>query len=183
MAPTIIGTNCLTMAEDAVVELVANLSAWQAWIGAPGDVAAAKSRVFVHDLPQTLEADSDTWSDAEYISMYPMCLVREPQDGGMFRIVQSARDQEIRFDPNLMYSVTFEQFAHPNMDDQDAIREFMQSFGAVIDEMVAVANAQPGQFAFTLMQQSGSLYRRHFAKHESLGDVIGCSIELQRTIE
>lgn len=184
MAPTIVGTNCLTQAEDAIVALVCNLASFQLFVGCPpGDQLAAKAKIHVHDLPQTLQEDSDTWSDAEHLAMFPLAIIREPLEGEMFTVVQAARDREIRFNLNLRYSLTLEKFAQAGLDDQDQMRDFVNAYGAILDEMVEVANANPGEFAPTGIRQGGSLYRTHYAKREYLGDIIGCTFELERTVE
>lgn len=182
MAPITPGTNCLTQAEDSVVELFANLASFQAFAGV-GDALSAKQRIYVHDIPGTLTDDSDTWDAAEWLAMFPVALVKEPEDAPMWDIVQAARDRLIQYNINLAFEVTLEAYPADGLDDQEQARAFMNAYGAIVEELHTVANLRPGEFAPSRISPSGKLGRRHYAKHADLGDVFFHSILLERVVE
>lgn len=182
MAPNISGTNCLTQAEDGVVELLANLTAFQSFVNVP-DAGSAKERIYVHELPATLTDDSDTWDDSEWLSLFPLALITMPTDGPLFEVVQSARDLPIQYDINLRFEVLFEAFPEPSLNLQDQARVFMNHFGSILEEISLVANLEPGRFAPSAVYPSGELGRRHYAKHAMLKDAFYWGLILERVIE
>lgn len=182
MAPNIVGSNCITRAEDDLARFIASLVSWQGWLGV-SDESSALQRITIHDMPETDEQASDTLSDAEYDAIYPQCLIRQPQGVPMFGIEQAALDYVIQFNLSLRYVVTFEAEAQPGLNAQDQARYFLNSLGSVVEEIAQTAGQNDWAFAPTSVAAEGPMYRTAVDQRSMLGDVIGFSLLFERVIQ
>ena len=181
MAPTLEATGCLATAEDALVEFLANRTSVQSFLNV-GDATSAKDRMFVHDVPQTLTDESDTFDNAEWQSLFPVVLVRAPEDGQMFDVVQVATDRQIRYLLNLHYLVTFEAVPIVGATEQDQIRHFLNQLGSIVSEAMNAGGLTPGEFAASRIYPESHPYRRPYSKQSELGDVIGWTLAFERVL-
>lgn len=178
------GTNFWTKAQDAAMDLVASAAAFQAWVGAADAAAAKQLRVFLHEVPEpaAIRQESDEYDDAEYAALYPCLIVSLPEDGDAFAWQQIANDNQIQMEcSSLRLSLRFENFVPGNQNNQQFIRSFENAIGDILEDMVEINNASPGQFGFTSMS-SPRVYHESYGRR-SQGHVIGFKVEIERSVE
>lgn len=182
MAPTTAGTNCLTQVEDAIVELIANCSAFQTWVGA-ASATAAKTSIYVHDVPQKATTDSrDYYTEAETAALFPLVLIASPIDGIMQTWRATALDSGFSGTVNSALSLRFEALATADVDEQNAARLFMNAVGNIIDEMrTRTSSGNEGEYQGTMVS-AVEFYRYSDEMRTELGDVMGLLVDVSREI-
>lgn len=176
MAPTIAGTNCITIAEDAIISMLADSTACRTFLSA-ADATEAKTKIYCHDIPQP---DDDAFTDADWAALFPSVLILPPEDGNLFAASLSALPHE--YDVDLAFILRFERYWPDGMDEQDGVRDFMNKVGSVIEDLLDAAKAG-GAFGFTAITNTQPMYTASYARYESLGRVQGWEFSVQRNIQ
>lgn len=137
MAPTIAGTNCITKAEDALIAMIADCPAFQSFIGTV-DAVAAKARIYIDDLPAPANDKVDEYTAAEWLALFPCCLIEPPEQSGESLILQHAASGGgglYEYDPSLAFQIRFERFAPEGVSREDRLRKLKNDIGDIIEQM------------------------------------------------
>lgn len=181
MPPLVPGTNCITIAEDALVETLAQTQAFQAFVGAE-DVEGARSKIYVHDVPMTTE-DRDDWTLTEWQAIYPCAIIGPPPDGNILQMRYTANSVLYDMTADLRFLVRFERLLPANVGStQDEIRDLINAIGDILDGLAASAGAE-GTFGFTSLTTNGVPYRSNFGRGEPMGVIQGWEIQVERQIQ
>ena len=180
MAPTIAGTSCLTIAEDRLVNSVANSSTFQTLVGAVSG-AAAKSRIYLDEVPNA-NLDRDDWTQEEWDDLFPLCLITPPPDEPAIRYVHDANGTGFEYVRSYRFHVCFEQKANETLDAQDALREFKDTVDTIISDMLD-QTSQDDRFSPTLVQPVGPPETGTYARLATLGPVHQWKWLFENTVE
>lgn len=180
MAPTIAGVNCLTRAEDAVVETIANSNAFQAMVAA-ADAAEAKERIYVDHLPNPNE-DRDEWTREQWDALFPLAGVLPPDDDEQVSFLHYANGSGFEYATSLAFHIRFVQRPNPALDIANASREFKNTIGTIAEEMLAQSYT-PGRFKFTKLAPAGIIMLTPISQVATLGDALVWTWRGDNTIE
>ncbi|TXH44326.1 MAG: hypothetical protein E6Q97_32845 [Desulfurellales bacterium] len=165
-----VGTNSITQAEDALIELLANSAAFRTFVGA-ANATAAKARIYLYDIPSTAE-DQDGYTDAEFVALFPCAIIGPPDDGEMFRGTYTANGVNYEYTVDVAFSVRFERQRSGTDTDQAAVRKLCNAIGDVIDQLM-LSSGTGGHFAFTDVSPVAAPYVGEYGRDQSLGVVEG----------
>lgn len=180
MAPITAGTNCLTKTEDAIVSLLANTAAVQAFLGEV-NAAAAKTRIFLHAIPEAIGRDA--WNEDEWLAKFPCIIITGPDDGDVLRLSASARDEGLGFDVHTKFAIRLEAYATPDeTNDEEVARKFLELAGAVVDNIRDRVGTAAGEYQFTGLMLN-SVYRGRYDRYADLGDTLGIKLEIESVIQ
>lgn len=179
MAPLTAGTNCLTKIEDAIVNLLANTTAVQTFLG-EANATAAKGRIFLHTIPEAVGRDA--WNATEWLAKFPCVIITGPEDGDVLRLSASSRDEGLGFDLHSKFSVRLEAYAAENeTNDEEIARLFLEKAGQVVDDIRDRVGTAAGEYQFTGLALN-NVYRGRYDRYVTLGDTLGIKLEIESVI-
>lgn len=164
------GTNCITQAEDALIELLANSAAFRTFTGT-ANATAAKTKIYLYDVPATAQ-DKDDYSSAEFVALFPCAIIGPPDEGQTLEGRYTANGVNYEYTVDLAFSVRFERQRGASDTDQVAVRKLCNAIGDVIDQLM-LQSGNGGNFAFTYVAPIGTPYVGEYGRDQSLGVVEG----------
>lgn len=132
-------TNCLTKAEDALRDMIANTAAFQTWVSA-ADAAAAKASLYYDSLPQPTD---DVYTKSFWT------------DEGNFAVLYTADDDGFAFDfesisagynylaSGVLMVDFFHLFALTPIDFQEDHRTAKNQIGDVLEDLIDLGGTNP----------------------------------------
>lgn len=169
MAPTITGTSRITQAEDLLIAALSTSTEFQDFTGTPTSTLAA-NRIYCVEIPGTAD-DSDQWNEDEWLSLFPCVIVGPPEDGGSINYRHEATDGPAwAFVHDLRFTLRFERYLPSHLDEQDAVRDFQNSVGVIMEELIE-QSGYPDKFACSRATPLGPPQIGSYARYASLGAI------------
>lgn len=174
------GTNCLTKAEDAIRTMLANSTAFRAFVGA-ADEAEALTKIHIDDFPRPAEDDEDTYTAAEWAAFFP-CVLIEPPDSGEAVAFTLLANSGLQWDYSIdsAFQLRFEKYQETDDDDDVESRKFKNAVGDILDELTTMSGTS-GYYGFTRLAPLAKPYRGNYSHAQALGEVHGWVIGIERT--
>lgn len=172
------GTNCITKAEDALRQLLANNSHFQNFCSAV-DVVGALARIYTYEVPLPADTERDDFDPTQWLALYPCAVIRMPPSNEWFSFSQTARDQYNSFEFAISFIISFECVLEPDLDEQDQIRTFMNIAGNILQSITIPTVDEPIQYHFVALE-AVELTKFAFHKRQDLGDIISLAVKVTR---
>lgn len=180
MAPTVAGTECLTIAEDGLIESLANSLAFRTWTGT-ASVAAAKAKIYVDETNEPADTTKDRMSSAEWTALFPLALIQSASDDQGYVLRHTADAAPRSYSEEVRLLLLFEQIIGSGAN-QDAIRTFKNSILAIIKQ-VREQSGLSNRLAFSRATATDSPHRRAVQDRDDLGNTIAWQWLFEEIIE
>lgn len=169
MAPTITGTSRITQAEDLLISTLSQSAEFQDYCGAVSAAIAAR-RIYCVEIPGTVQ-DQDQWSEDEWLGMFPCVIIGPPDDGGSVAYRHEASGGPLwEFVTDLRFTIRFERYLPAGLDEQDAVRDFQNSVGTIMEELIG-QSGHPERFACSRATPLGPPQIGSYARYATLGAI------------
>lgn len=162
-----VGTNSITIAEDAIIDSLAYSGAFQTLVDADNPYEA-KASIYCVEIPQPTNT-SDTWTAAEWTALFPCAIIQPPEEGASVTYKHHAIGaplwEHVR---DTAFDIRFERFLPATMTEQEAIREFQNSVGDIMEEFISQSGVD-GRFAVTQAAPNGPPEIGPYQQYKALG--------------
>ena len=100
MAPTIAPNTDVTRTIDKVMQTLADLTSFQAWVGHPGDAVEAKESTYFMGF-------EDFLGNQEFLQRLPLAIVEPPEDEALHSAAHYATGNPYEFQPAWRFNLVF----------------------------------------------------------------------------
>ena len=170
------GTNCITQAEDKLIDIIANCAAFRTWTGS-ADVTAAKTRIHLCDLPAPADDRVDEYAQAEWTDLFPLVVISSIPIFTKTAMGNSGGE----FDSTRTHALRFEQFADVTKANDEAYRLFGNSVGDIIEDMIELSGTD--DYMDILRLTSGQPARGNYPEIQFKGDILSWPWDLEEGVQ
>ena len=123
----------LSLPIKSMEDLIANTSAFQAWVGA-GDVATARGSIYKMALPKP--SDGDTYTTSEIAALWPFVIIAPNPTGGAFSADKVADADPVLLDRGSILVHWENAVATEDDDEPDPLYQFLNDVGGILNDML-----------------------------------------------
>lgn len=168
MAPTTAGTTAITIAEDLLIESLSRSPTFHDFTETTHEMTS-RAHIYCIEIPGTAE-DQDDYTAEEFIALFPCVVIGPPEDGGSISYRHEATGQYWEYVRSLQFVLRFERFWPSGYDEQEAVRDFQNKIGTIMEELINQSGAGD-RFGVSTSQPIGPPQLGSYRRYASLGMV------------